>query len=358
MTILGTRPEIIRLSRIIPAMDATCEHVLVHTGQNYENSLYQVFFEELALREPDHILHCKSKTPMSQIGAILGQCERVISEEKPDRILILGDTNSALSAIVAKRMGIPVYHMEAGNRCFDDRVPEEVNRRVVDHCSDILLPYTEQSRTNLIREGIPVNRIYVIGNPIKEVLDHYDHKIAASTVRKRLSLDAGQYFLATLHRAENVDNPARLDAFMDTFNAICNEKQMSLICLLHPRTRSKLSSLTLKKSNKNIHFIDPLGLFDFVNLEKHAACVLTDSGTVQEECCIFKIPSVTLRDTTERPETIEAGSNILSGADPDAILRCLDLVLHAPNNWEIPPHYMDTNVSTTVAKIVTGFQPK
>lgn len=295
---------------------------------------------------------------MGQVGTILGQCEQVINEEKPDRILILGDTNSALSAIAAKRMGVPVYHMEAGNRCFDDRVPEEVNRRIVDHSSDILLPYTEQSRMNLIREGISVNRIYVTGNPIKEVLDYYSDKIFSSTIHKRLSLDAGQYFLVTLHRAENVDDPARLEAFLSAFNKICDAKQIPLICLLHPRTRSKLSPVTLKESNKNIQFIDPLGLFDFVSLEKHAACVLSDSGTVQEECCIFKIPSITLRDTTERPETIEAGSNILSGADPDAILRCLDTVLDSPANWNIPPHYLDTNVSTTVAKIVTGFQRK
>lgn len=356
MTILGTRPEIIRLSRVIPFLDKICNHILVHTGQNYETSLSQLFFEELGLRDPDHLFASKSPTTMGQIGLILQQCEQIMDRERPDRILILGDTNSALSAFVAKRMGISVYHMEAGNRCFDDRVPEEVNRRVVDHSSDVLMPYTEWSRRNLIQEGIPVNRIHVTGNPIKEVLDFYEDRINGSTILNTLSLSPGGFFLATLHRAENVDIPERLEAFMEALNRICREKRLPLICLVHPRTRSKLSSLMLEKNKNHIRFIDPLGLFDFVHLEKHAACVLTDSGTVQEECCIFNIPSVTLRDTTERPETIEAGSNILSGVDSDDILRCLNLVLDSPNTWDVPSGYLAPHVSRTVAKIVTGYR--
>lgn len=358
MTILGTRPEIIRLSLIIQKLDRNCKHVLVHTGQNFETSLFELFFEELGLRPPDYVLNSRKETPMAQVGAILENCEKLIQKEAPDRILILGDTNSGLSAIAAKRMGIPIFHMEAGNRCFDDRVPEEVNRRIIDHSSDILLPYTDHSRRNLQREGIALNRIHVTGNPIREVLDHYKSEIRNSSILERLSLVPGQYLAATLHRAENVDHPDRLNSFISAFNLICEKKSMPLVCLLHPRTRSKLSDQILDGQNPLLKFIDPLGFFDFVHLEKQAACVLTDSGTVQEECCLFRTPNVTLRDTTERPETIEAGSNILSGSDPDTILNCLDLVLSNTNDWSAPDQYLVKNVSETVVKILTGFIPR
>ena len=240
MTILGTRPEIIRLSRIIPLLDRCCEHVLVHTGQNYDPTLYDIFFEELGIRPPDHLLECRSESVMGQIGEILTECERIIQAEKPDRLLVLGDTNSALSAIVAKRMGITVYHMEAGNRCYDDRVPEEVNRRIIDHCSDILLPYTERSRANLLREGIPGERIYVTGNPIKEVLDHYAQQIEASNALKIFGLVTGRYFLVTLHRAENVDVEERLNKFVEALHKLYVEYKLPVICSLHPRTRNWL----------------------------------------------------------------------------------------------------------------------
>ena len=357
MTILGTRPEIIRLSLILKKLDTVCSHVLVHTGQNFETSLFELFFQELGLRTPDHVLNSRKETAMGQVGAILENCEQIIKKEFPDRILILGDTNSGLSAIVAKRMGIPVFHMEAGNRCFDDRVPEEVNRRVIDHSSDILMPYTEHSRRNLLNEGIAINRILVTGNPIGEVLEYYKPKIRSSRILNRLELIPRQYFTATLHRAENVDHPDRLNAFIRAFNLICEKTEKPLVCLVHPRTRSKLSDQMIAGQNPLLKFIEPLGFFDFVHLEKQAACMLTDSGTVQEECCLFKTPNVTLRDTTERPETIEAGSNILSGADPDTILSSLDLVLKQDNDWTAPDDYLVKNVSETVIKILTGFIP-
>ncbi len=355
MTILGTRPEIIRLSRIIPLLDSLCDHVLVHTGQNYDRRLYDVFFEELGVRTPNHVLKCRGNTFMEQIGSILIECERVILKEKPDRLLILGDTNSALSAIVAKRMGVPVYHMEAGNRCYDDRVPEEVNRRIVDHSSDILMPYTERSRANLLREGIEGNRIYVTGNPIKEVLDHYGSQINSSGALKDLGLEHGKYFLVTLHRAENVDVEKRLASFIEAFQLLYEEYKVPVICSLHPRTRSQLQKQGKVMERSGVRAVEPLGLFDFVHLEQRALCVLTDSGTVQEECCIFKVPNVTLRDVTERPETIEVGSNILTGPEPDSIASCVRTVVKRPCDWAPPKEYLVPVVSSTVVKAVLGY---
>lgn len=356
MTILGTRPEIIRLSRIIPSLDDLSEHVVVHTGQNYERTLYNVFFEELDLRRPDHLLECKADTPMAQIGKILTGCERLLIEEKPDRLLLLGDTNSALVSITAKRMGIPVYHMEAGNRCYDDRVPEEVNRRVIDHSSDVLMPYTERSRENLLREGVEGKCIYVIGNPIYEVLSHYAGGIDTSSALMDLGLKPGEYFLVTMHRAENVDVPERLRNLSQVLPALSEKYGVPVICSLHPRTRSQLERQSVVIEGGGVRALEPMGLFDFVHLEKNAMCVLSDSGTVQEECCIFGVPTVTIRDVTERPETIEAGSNMLSGAEPENILRCVETVLSRPGNWLPPRGYLVPDVSSTVAKIVLGYR--
>lgn len=355
MTILGTRPEIIRLSRVIPLLDRLCDHVLVYTGQNYDPVLSGVFFEQLGVRAPDHVLESRSETLMGQIAEILVGCERLLKKERPDRMLLLGDTNSALCALVGKRMGIPVFHMEAGNRCYDDRVPEEVNRRIIDHSSDVLMPYTERSRANLLREGILGERIYVTGNPIKEVLDHYASKVNESTALKGLDLRVNKYFLVTLHRAENVDVPERLASFIEAFHLLYKEYNMPVICSLHPRTRSQLQKQNKMMDAEGIRAVEPLGLFDFVHLEQHAMCVLTDSGTVQEECCIFKVPTVTLRDVTERPETIEVGSNMLGGAQPESILSCVKTVLDRPCNWSPPPEYLVHDVSSTVVKIVLGY---
>ena len=355
LTILGTRPEIIRLSRVVPILDDCCEHVLLHTGQNYDRQLNQVFFDDLDLREPDYRLDCRGETAMQQIAEILTGCEGVIERERPDRILILGDTNSALSAIVAKRLGIKVFHMEAGNRCFDDRVPEEINRRIVDHSSDILMPYTERSRLNLLREGIPGNRIYVTGNPIFEVLEHCQSKVDASNIMSRLGVEARKYFLATLHRAENVDVPRRLKSYIDGLQRVAEKYKYPVICSLHPRTRSRLQGLTSAIDISGITMLEPFGLVDFVNLEKQAFCVLSDSGTVQEECSIYGVPNVTLRDVTERPETVEAGSNIISGCDPDSIVSAVRLATSGRVQWRVPNEYLVHNVSKTVAKIVLSY---
>ncbi|NDJ61396.1 MAG: UDP-N-acetylglucosamine 2-epimerase (non-hydrolyzing) [Chloroflexi bacterium] len=354
MTILGTRPEIIRLSLIIAKLDTLCDHVLVHTGQNFDARLSDIFFQQMGVRAPDHYLGVRGGNFAEIVGNILIACEQVMREERPDRVLILGDTNSALSAIIAKRMGIPVYHMEAGNRCYDDRVPEEVNRRIVDHSSDVLMPYTERSRANLIREGIAGECIYVTGNPIKEVLDHYSEQIDGSTVLSEMGLEAGGYFLVTLHRAENVDLPERLDQFINGFQQIYEEHGVPVVASLHPRTRSQLEKHKRTLEGGGVRTFEPLGFFDFVHLEKQARCVMSDSGTVQEECCIFRVPNVTIRDVTERPETIEVGSNMLSGAVN--IVESVRTVLSQPPHWEPPKEYVVDDVSQTVVKIVLGYR--
>lgn len=357
MTILGTRPEIIRLSRVIEKLDRLAEsHALVHTGQNFDASLSDVFFDELGVRRPNHFLGVRGATFGEQIGKIIEGCERVMREERPDRLLILGDTNSALSSVVAKRLGISVYHMEAGNRCYDDRVPEEVNRRVVDHSSDVLLPYTERSRQNLLREGIEGRRIYVTGNPIYEVLRHHTPQIDVSDVLARLGLEAGRYFLVTMHREENVDVEERLRSLVGALQALRSEYGHTVVCSLHPRTRKRMEAFGVgTDGDEGMKFLSPLGLFDFVALERSAFCVLSDSGTVQEECAIFKVANVTLRDVTERPETLECGSNMLSGAGHEEIMRAVRVVLDQKREWVAPPEYMVENVSSAVVKIVLGY---
>jgi UDP-N-acetylglucosamine 2-epimerase (non-hydrolysing) len=355
MTIVGTRPEIIRLSRIIEKLDGVCTQVLVHTGQNYDVNLNDIFFQQLGVRSPDYYLGARGSFG-EQIGTILAASERVMLAEKPDKFLVLGDTNSSLAAIMAKRLGIPVYHMEAGNRCYDDRVPEEVNRRVIDHSSDVFMPYTERSRQNLLREGIAGERIFVTGNPIYEVIQHYSPQINQSRILEDLSIAVGKFFLITQHRTENVGNEIRLRQFVQAFDLLQKKYSLPLIVSTHPHMRKKLESFGINSLNPDIRFLEPFGFFDFITLEQKALCVLSDSGTVQEECSIFRVPSVTLRDVTERPETLECGSNILSGADPVDILRSVDLVLSAPPDWNPPAEYLVNNVSQTVIKILTGFR--
>lgn len=354
MTILGTRPEIIRLSRVIEQLDAVCDHVLVHTGQNYDHSLAGVFFDQLGVRPPDHVLGVRSETFAAQIAKILVESEQVLAAHRPDRLLLLGDTNSSLSAIVAKRMGVPVFHMEAGNRCYDDRVPEEVNRRVIDHSSDILMPYTERSRANLLREGIAGDRIFVIGNPIFEVINHHEAAIGRSDVLSRLGLEAQRFFLVTMHREENVDGEGRLRALIDALSMLEREHGLPIVVSTHPRTRNRMAGFGLDPESPLLRFPEPFGLFDFIALERSALCVLSDSGTVQEECCIFRVPNVTIRDVTERPETLECGSNILSGAEPEAISRAVRVVLQQRPSWSVPPEYLVEDVSAAATKIVLG----
>ncbi len=355
LTILGTRPEIIRLSRIIEKLDKLCRHVLVHTGQNYDVNLNDIFFQQLGVRQPDHFLGVRGATFGEQIGKIIAASEKVLLSERPDKVLVLGDTNSSLAAIVAKRMGIPVYHMEAGNRCYDDRVPEEVNRRLIDHSSDVLMPYTERSRANLLREGIEGNRIYVTGNPIFEVIQHYDAAIRKSQILRQLGLEAGRYFLVTMHREENVDIETRLRSLTQALLLLQKQYKMPIICSLHPRTKNRMQRFGVDVKSRQIVFHAPFGFFDFIALERNAFCVLSDSGTVQEECCIFRVANVTIRDVNERPETIECGSNMLSGADPDTILQCVRTVLEQKCNWSVPREYLEEHVSNTVIKILMGF---
>jgi UDP-N-acetylglucosamine 2-epimerase (non-hydrolysing) len=327
MTVLGTRPEIIRLSLIIPGLDKYCRHVLVHTGQNFEDSLNSLFFTELKLRKPDYSLQVKGGSFGEQIGKILAAGEKVILKEKPDRLLILGDTNTGLVSIIARRLGIPVYHMEAGNRCFDDRVPEEVNRRVIDHSSTVLLPYTHRSKENLLAEGIPGRRIQVIGNPIYEVIQHYKRKIDGSRVLAKLGLEPQQYFLVTMHRAENVDHKDRLKSLLRALDEVNRNYRLPVIVSLHPRARDRMEKFSLKVGNRGVRLLEPFGFFAFTALEKKARGVISDSGTVQEECCIFRVPNITIRDVTERPETLECGSNMLTGVAPEMIMKALEVVL-------------------------------
>jgi UDP-N-acetylglucosamine 2-epimerase (non-hydrolysing) len=354
LTVLGTRPEIIRLSRVIDRLDGLCDHVVVHTGQNFDPRLKDVFFKELGVRAPDRELGITGDSFGEQIGRMLAAMDAVLREERPDALLILGDTNSGLCAVLAKRMGIPVFHMEAGNRCYDDRVPEEVNRRVIDHSSSVLMPYTQRSKENLVREGVPGERIYVTGNPINEVLQHYAAQIGASTVHARLGLEPRKYMVATMHRAENVDLDERLRELTAALELVSGEYDMPVVCSLHPRTQQKMLQFGVKAADDRVRFLEPLGLFDFVALERAAFCALSDSGTVQEECCLFHVPAVTLRDVTERPETLECGSNMLAGVDPATVLRCVRTVTAAPPAWTPPPEYLAPDVSSAVAKIVLG----
>lgn len=350
VTIIGTRPEIIRLSCVIPLLDKFCNHTLVYTDQNYDKNLKDIFFENLNIRQPDYFLNTKSDSSMEQIGKILEGSERVLIKEKPDKLLILGDTNSALSAFVAKRLGIPVYHMEAGNRCYDDKVPEEVNRKVIDHCSSIHMPYTERSRNNLIKEGIDNRFIYVTGNPIKEVISKFD---TSSCINPYSNLKP--YFLVTLHRAENVDNIKKMATFIESLKIIGKKYCHNIIFSTHPRTESIINKHFYDcLSIPYLHFIKPVNFEQFLVLEKEASCIFTDSGTVQEECHIMRIPNVTFRDNTERQETLESGSNILAKCSVDSILKSVEIALdkNITTNYSSILDYEKLNVSETVLKIM------
>jgi len=355
MTILGTRPELIRLSLVIKKLDRLADqHTLVHTGQNYDVSLRDIFFSELSIRQPDYNLTIRQHTFGAQLGVIFTQVEQIILEKHPDAILVLGDTNSALCALLGARMQIPVFHMEAGNRCYDMEVPEETNRKIIDAISHYNLPYTQSSRENLIREGMASQRIWVSGNPIFEVLQHYQEKIDASDIHLQLGLQAGAYILVTAHRAENVDNPERLQSIITALDNISTEWKMPVIVSVHPRTRERMKNFDISIDRPNLRFVHPFGFFDFIKLQKHASCVLTDSGTVQEESCIFQIPAVTMRQSTERPETVLCGSNLMAGVITSHIVECTRLAMQSQRNWPLPEGYADANVSTKVVNYILG----
>jgi len=355
MTILGTRPEIIRLSLIIKHLDQLSDqHVLVHTGQNYDHSLSQIFFDQMGVRRPDHHIRLHSHSFGQQMGQMFTEVEKIIHLEKPEKILLLGDTNSALCAILGERLGIPVYHMEAGNRCFDKNVPEEINRKLIDSVASFNLPYTNLSRDNLLREGIPSHRIWVSGNPIYEVLQYYEEQINERSILKDLSLEKEGYILLTAHRAENVDNKERLTQIIKGLELIADQWKLPIVCSIHPRTKNRLEQSGIKDFNPLIQFHNPFGFFDFVHLQKNARCVITDSGTVQEESCIFRVPAVTIRQSTERPETILCGSNVLSGLSANRIAECVQLMMNSSRNWSFPDGYTQGDVSKKVVQFVLG----
>jgi UDP-N-acetylglucosamine 2-epimerase (non-hydrolysing) len=352
LTVFGTRPEIIRLSLVMRLLDEHSDHLTVHTGQNYDPNLSDVFLQELGIRPVSHHLGVRASGFAGQAGQILSGVDDLLAREKPDRLLILGDTNSGLAAVVAARRGIPVYHLEAGNRCYDNRVPEEVNRRIIDHSSDVLLPYTERSAENLVREGIRRDRIFVVGNPILEVLEHFQPQVEASSALDRLGLDPKGYFLVTMHRAENVDHPPRLRVLLDALATLAKEFGIPAVVSLHPRTADRIQQSGINVDPKWVRLQQPFGLFDFIRLEQSAAGVVTDSGTVQEEACIFGIPNVTIRDVTERPETTECGSNILAGQHVERLVGGMRLAMATRTPWIAPTEYQKRNVAATVARIL------
>jgi UDP-N-acetylglucosamine 2-epimerase (non-hydrolysing) len=350
LTVLGTRPEIIRLRCVIDVLDEATEHVLVHTGQNFDEALSDRFFRELRLRPPDVHLGVRSTGFAQQVGEILAGIGPVLDRERPDAVLVLGDTNSGLTAIVARRMGFPVFHMEAGNRCFDDAVPEEINRRLIDHCSSWLLPYTHRSKEHLLAEGVERRRIVVTGNPIREVLLRFEPEVASSSALRALGVEPRGYFLVTMHRAENVDQPDRLQTMADSLVAVSRRWNMPAVCSLHPRTADRMQRFGTRAGD--VRFVEPLGFADFVALERDAACVLTDSGTVQEECCIFGVPAVTLRDVTERPETIECGSNVLAGVEAHRVVPAVEAALRTRGTWVPPAEYLVERVAGVVLRTI------
>jgi UDP-N-acetylglucosamine 2-epimerase (non-hydrolysing) len=357
MTIAGTRPELIRLCLIMRALEARCEHLFVHTGQNHDPLLRDIFLDELGIKPPDETLDmlAPSTTGATGFGAQMANLMPGIAEllraHAPDRLVILGDTNSGMAAIVARRMGIPVFHLEAGNRCFDPRVPEEVNRRVIDAASDVWMPYTERSRQHLIAEGAPSPRVFVVGNPIGEVITHHQDRVDASSVLDDLGLTPRGYAIATVHRAESTERPEVLAAIMRGLEQVAAEHTLPVVVSCHPRLADRLSAHGITVGG-GVRLEEPFGLFDFVRLEQQASIALTDSGTVQEECALFHVPSVTLRDVTERPETVECGSNFIAGTTAEGIVRAARCAMASQRNWEAPAEYRRTNVAETVANVV------
>ena len=375
VTILGTRPEIIRLSRVIPRLDEFTNHILVHTGQNYDYELNEIFFKDLDLRKPDYFLNVDTSSLGSAVGDIIRKSEEVLIKEKPGALLVLGDTNSCLAAYMAKRLHIPIFHMEAGNRCFDENVPEETNRRIIDHIADFNLVYTEHARRHLLSEGLPHRRIYLTGSPMKEVLDYYKPKIEASKIAVSLQLSAVSYFMVSVHREENVDNPENLKKIINILNALADNYKLPVIVSTHPRTCKRIEELSSHQSplttqhpsptshsslvtrHSLIQFLKPFGFTDYVNLQMNAKCTISDSGTISEESAILSFPAISLRNSMERPEAQDAGTITLTGFDKDRVLNCIETVIAEHKTRKYNNNVADYSIADTswrVLKLIQG----
>jgi UDP-N-acetyl-L-fucosamine synthase len=400
-TILGTRPEIIRLSRVMAQLDRFTDHILIHTGQNYDYELNEIFFNDLGIRKPDHFLNVDTSSLGAAVGDIMRKSGEVLQAEKPDALVVLGDTNSCLAAYMAKRMHIPIFHMEAGNRCFDENVPEETNRRIIDHIADFNLVYTEHARRHLLAEGLPHRRIYLTGSPMKEVLDHQLPKIEQSGILKELNLEKGKYFVVSTHREENVDNPENLKQILDVLNTLAETYNVPVIVSTHPRTRKRIEeqkelntkAQSFKEFNGHktqdtkavhsvdseppanttqnpsptgpsslvprplIHFLKPFGFTDYIHLQQHALCTISDSGTISEESAILGFPAISLRNSMERPEAQDAGTIILTGFDRNAVLQSVATVIaeHKERTYHNNvADYSITDTSWRVLKLILG----
>jgi len=359
ITIVGTRPEIIKLSRVIDELDRVSNHILIHTGQNYDYELNEVFFKDLKIRKPNYFLNAVGKSTAETISKIIFESDKILDKEKPDAVLLYGDTNSCLSVISAKRRQIPIFHMEAGNRCFDQRVPEEINRKIVDHLSDINMPLTEHARKYLIAEGIPADRIVKTGSCMKEILDFYNKDISNSKVINELKLKADKYFLVSAHREENVDYKTNLKDLLDSLDAIAKKYKLPIIVSTHPRTKDRIENLKNKnKLSSLIKFMKPLGFFDYIKLQMSAFCVISDSGTITEESSILKFPAIMIRQAHERPEGMDEGTLIMSGLNKNRIIESIDIVTKLYKDGKVPniiDDYNVDNVSQKVIKIIFSY---
>lgn len=359
MTIVGTRPELIKMSRVIAEFDIHTQHVLVHTGQNYDYGLNQVFFDDMGLRKPDHFLDAVGETPAITIARVIEKSDEVMGQEKPDALMLYGDTNSCLSVIPAKRRKIPVFHMEAGNRCFDERVPEELNRKIIDHLSDVNLVLTEHARRNLIAEGLRSETIFKTGSHMREVLDYYMPKIQRSDVLTRMNLTEGNFFVVSVHREENIDNLQNMQDMMDTLNALAEDYRCPVIFSTHPRTQKRLNSMKLGRINTSIRLLQPFGFYDYIKLQMKALCVLSDSGTITEEASLLNLPAIIIRNAHERPEGMDFGTLIMSGLKKDRVLDAVRVTI-AQNNkskrvFEPVDDYEASDVSKIVLRIVMSY---
>jgi UDP-N-acetylglucosamine 2-epimerase (non-hydrolysing) len=360
MTIVGTRPEVIKLSRVIAALARHTDHVLVHSGQNFDHELNEVFFQELEIPRPDHFLGVGGKTVAESIGEIIVKSDAVLASERPDALLVYGDTNTCLCVIPAKRRKIPVFHMEAGNRCFDQRVPEEINRKIVDHLSDINMPLTEQARGYLLGEGLRPETVIKTGSTMREVLDHYAPSIEKSPILEQLGLRTGEFILVSMHREENVDTESRLVGILETLHAVARRYARRLVVSTHPRTRMRLERIpgaTKALEAEGVTFLKPFGFFDYARLQASSFCVISDSGTITEESALLGFPAITLREAHERPEGMDAGTLVMSGLSTEQVLQSIDLVTSRPAGERpgIPPDYLERHVSTKVVQIIQSY---